>query len=495
MDIGEVRLLLQVCNWDVERLLERYYSGDADALFREAGVVVPGSGGAAGAQGAAATSSSHKRPREDEVSQQQQQLALSSSMAMDVSPSASAAPTASASAAVCPTCYEPATPHMAALSCGHSFCEECWDSYLRVKITSEGQATRITCPWYKCPAVVPDSAVSTLLKDEAAKALYPKLAVESYVRSNKLLKWCPGPGCTLAVRLRSAGTPVNIACPCGYEFCFGCSQPPHLPATCTMLAQWKAKLISDEGTSKWLQVHTRPCPKCTAPIHKDGGCQYVSCATCQHRFCWLCMKSFDHRDHVCNQLVEQPEASKARNDLNKYTHFFNRFMIHQESGKSEPKLLLKLDKVARGSGQASIDTEYLNTAVRELFKARKVLCHSYIYGYYLPERISRLLFEDLQASLESVVERLHQILEGPAAGIDRPLVIDLAANLKTRLNNLLVGLANEDIVGEAEKVEKYDEAVKTAKSFIYLVNQPAAAPAQQQPPEQPEQQQQQQEQQ
>lgn len=36
-----VRRLLTACRWDKEKLLERYYAGDQDALFKEAHVVNP----------------------------------------------------------------------------------------------------------------------------------------------------------------------------------------------------------------------------------------------------------------------------------------------------------------------------------------------------------------------------------------------------------------------------------------------------------------------
>ena len=36
-----VRRLLTACRWDKEKLLERYYAGDQDTLFKEAHVVNP----------------------------------------------------------------------------------------------------------------------------------------------------------------------------------------------------------------------------------------------------------------------------------------------------------------------------------------------------------------------------------------------------------------------------------------------------------------------
>lgn len=36
-----VRRLLTACRWDKEKLLERYYAGDQEALFKEAHVLNP----------------------------------------------------------------------------------------------------------------------------------------------------------------------------------------------------------------------------------------------------------------------------------------------------------------------------------------------------------------------------------------------------------------------------------------------------------------------
>ena len=45
----------------------------------------------------------------------------------------------------------------------------------------------------------------------------------------------------------------------------------------------------DGDDLKWMAQFTKECPKCKAVIHKDGGCQYMGCPTCQHKFCWMCL--------------------------------------------------------------------------------------------------------------------------------------------------------------------------------------------------------------
>ena len=41
--------------------------------------------------------------------------------------------------------------------------------------------------------------------------------------------------------------------------------------------------------AKWLNANTKKCPKCRANIEKTYGCNWMTCHSCKHGFCWLCM--------------------------------------------------------------------------------------------------------------------------------------------------------------------------------------------------------------
>lgn len=47
--------------------------------------------------------------------------------------------------------------------------------------------------------------------------------------------------------------------------------------------------------AKWLNANSKKCPKCKAPCEKIGGCNWMTCLTCTHGFCWLCLG--DKSDH------------------------------------------------------------------------------------------------------------------------------------------------------------------------------------------------------
>ena len=60
-------------------------------------------------------------------------------------------------------------------------------------------------------------------------------------------------------------------CACGHKFCFACCEVQHSPATCDMLRDWERRMKDGSETSSWLNANTKPCPKCSKPVEKNGG--------------------------------------------------------------------------------------------------------------------------------------------------------------------------------------------------------------------------------
>lgn len=42
-----------------------------------------------------------------------------------------------------------------------------------------------------------------------------------------------------------------------------------------MWDMWEEKISGDSETRNWLAANTKPCPKCTKPVEKNGGCNLV----------------------------------------------------------------------------------------------------------------------------------------------------------------------------------------------------------------------------
>ena len=61
----------------------------------------------------------------------------------------------------------------------------------------------------------------------------------------------------------------------------------------------------------------------------------------------------------------------------------------------------------RGAKQ---DTQFYEDGVWELTKLRAILCGSYVYGYYVEDEKTRIVFESLQTELEEATERLAEVI-------------------------------------------------------------------------------------
>jgi hypothetical protein len=50
------------------------------------------------------------------------------------------------------------------------------------------------------------------------------------------VKWCPAPGCLFAAECGAttavSADPLDIACMCGYSFCWNCNHEAHRPVDC-----------------------------------------------------------------------------------------------------------------------------------------------------------------------------------------------------------------------------------------------------------------------
>mmetsp|Transcript_6633 Transcript_6633/g.13927 ORF Transcript_6633/g.13927 Transcript_6633/m.13927 type:complete len:600 (+) Transcript_6633:83-1882(+) len=76
--------------------------------------------------------------------------------------------------------------------------------------------------------------------------------------------------------------PVIVTCPC-------CDKEFNLNASAEFEHN-NSTSNSESASQQWKNEHTRPCPSCSSPIMKDGGCNHVTCGKCKVNFCWACMR-------------------------------------------------------------------------------------------------------------------------------------------------------------------------------------------------------------
>eukprot|EP01116_Phalansterium_solitarium_P016041 TRINITY_DN3629_c0_g1_i2.p2 TRINITY_DN3629_c0_g1~~TRINITY_DN3629_c0_g1_i2.p2 ORF type:complete len:507 (-),score=120.91 TRINITY_DN3629_c0_g1_i2:43-1563(-) len=319
-----------------------------------------------------------------------------------------------------------------ALSCSHRYCKDCWKGYLMVKIQEGARCVFARCPAPKCNFIVHEAAYKALVPaDEYTR--YNIFLLRSYVDDNMAVKWCPAPGCTMAIRCERQSRKQAVKCKCGFEFCFRCADfdiGDHVPVNCEVLERWLQKASDESENVNWMVANTKRCPMCRSPIEKNGGCMHITCriASCNHEFCWLCRGPWAEHGQAtggyyqCNKYdassakKEDEKATDAKTELETYMFYYHRYESHRNSGKianeqratCQKREMHILDKF----NVRSQDTKFLMEAVEQLIRNRRVLQYSYVMGYYLDKtKNEKQLFEYLQEELEKHTEYLNKLYE------------------------------------------------------------------------------------
>jgi len=297
---------------------------------------------------------------------------------------------------------------------------------------------------------------------------------KSFIEENDKMRWCPTPECKNAISFdfsNSMNDSSIVQCSCGFRFCFQCHREAHAPATCEQMKLWEQKCQDDSETFNWKSVNCRECPKCKIAVEKNGGCNHMVCRQCKHEWCWVCMRSWKgHNDfYSCNRFEKQLlaekkgkkpkskrkdrelQAEKNRAALERYLHYYERYVNHDNSRQLEKNLRasvqVKIDELHQQDSTRA-EVLYVEKAVEELLEARSVLKYTYAFAYYFldPDRPAtgaiKELFEYLQEDLEKTTEKLSGIVDALLKSVEiKPVAkmecINHAALLRTKRENLL----------------------------------------------------------
>ena len=205
------------------------------------------------------------------------------------------------------------------LECGHVFCKGCLKQFITTRINNRAN---VCCPGENCVTLLSSEAVLSLLDSEKLRSSYYRLLAQSYVESNPLVSWCPGPDCGLAFK-SEVSTEYKVECSKGHRSCFKCQMPWHDPLDCDLLKKWLKKITDDSETANWITYNTKECPRCKASIEKSGGCDHMNCWKCKHDFCWICLDSFED-GHICQPREESRRDEEGRAALKSYVQYFDR---------------------------------------------------------------------------------------------------------------------------------------------------------------------------
>ncbi|KAL7717935.1 RBR-type E3 ubiquitin transferase [Entamoeba marina] len=199
----------------------------------------------------------------------------------------------------CDICYNSVeTSELYIFDCDHRFCIEC--AYEHISNQIFNGVTEILCPYSGCDHVISFEEVYQIIKNHEpvdVKLLekYERFLVNDYLKKEPNCRYCPR--CGTAV-LGDPNVP-QIHCPnenCmkdDYQFCFNCKETWHSGLTCAQYQEWKRmNCEADKRFLSWAQKNTRKCPKCSATIEKNRGCNHMTCVNCGYQFCWLCMQHY-----------------------------------------------------------------------------------------------------------------------------------------------------------------------------------------------------------
>ncbi|XP_044499613.1 probable E3 ubiquitin-protein ligase ARI7 [Mangifera indica] len=319
-------------------------------------------------------------------------------------------------------------------ACGHPFCRTCWRGYISATINDGPGCLMLRCPDPSCRAAIGQDMVNVLASDDD-KEKYSRYLRRSYVEDNRKTKWCPAPGCDYAIDFAAGGGTFDVTCLCSHSFCWNCTEEAHRPVDCGTVSKWILKNCAESENMNWILANSKPCPKCKRPIEKNQGCMHMTCSPpCKFEFCWLCLGAWsDHGErtggfYACNRYesakqqgdYDETERRRemAKNSLEKYTHYYERWASNQSSRQKALADLhqmqtVHLEKLSDTQCTPESQLKFISEAWLQIVECRRVLKWTYAYGYYLPEHehAKRQFFEYLQGEAESGLERLHQCAE------------------------------------------------------------------------------------
>ncbi|XP_008064313.1 cullin-9 [Carlito syrichta] len=315
----------------------------------------------------------------------------------------------------CPVCVSPLGPNvdLPSLCCMHYCCKSCWNEYLTTRI-EQNLVLNCTCPIADCPAQPTGAFIRAIVSTPEVISKYEKALLRGYVESCSNLTWCTNPqGCDRILCRQGLGCGTTCS-KCGWASCFSCSFPEaHYPASCSHMSQWVDDGgyydgMSMEAQSKHLaKLISKRCPSCQAPIEKNEGCLHMTCAKCNHGFCWRCLKSWkpNHKDYYnCSAMV-----SKAARQEKRFQDYNERCTFHHQAREFAVNLRNRVSAIHEVPSPKSFT--FLSDACRGLEQARKVLAYACVYSFYSQDAESMDVVEQQTETLELHTNALQILLE------------------------------------------------------------------------------------
>uniref|UniRef100_A0A3P9L2M2 E3 ubiquitin-protein ligase parkin n=1 Tax=Oryzias latipes TaxID=8090 RepID=A0A3P9L2M2_ORYLA len=181
----------------------------------------------------------------------------------------------------------------------HVICLDCFRLYCQSRL-NERQFVHHAAIGYSlpCAAGCEDSLIKELhhfrVLGDDQYARYQQYATEECLLKMGGLM-CPAPGC--GAGLLPSDPCRRVECErqlgCGFVFCRECREAYHqgecracqgfvVDEEASRRGRW------EQASQRLIQEMTKPCPNCSVPVERNGGCMHMHCALCQADWCWLC---------------------------------------------------------------------------------------------------------------------------------------------------------------------------------------------------------------
>lgn len=254
---GSIRIVLDIFNWDKQKILETTLYGESFLMLREMGIIFKAENG--GQPRALTQPNAVLRRRLGDCLKCRQR----------------------------PINEE----HMVFTACDHWFCKRCMQQYVRSEVEI-GANSHFKCPYIMCRMYLDDSLITRAMPGPLLDA-FLQLRVQDFVVCSKYRQMCPTKGCDRSAYLDvDAHTKrAEVQCDCGATYCFGCGELWHYPLTCEQLKKWTLKfgMIPEYSRVVNIQRNKMPCPHCSVIVNHSGRNLEITCSTCNFTFCWSCL--------------------------------------------------------------------------------------------------------------------------------------------------------------------------------------------------------------
>ena len=200
-------------------------------------------------------------------------------------------------------CYLDATDDIYRLACcGHAFDRKCIIQQLK------SAEVPLKCVREDCGEPLALRDLQNLLNQRERKKLVSS-ALDAHVRCNPdSVKYCPTPDCRMVYRVSTDGRSHKCGA-CLADICTSCHMQFHSGLTCAM---FKSEENVEEDFKAWMGKdpnNRKHCPKCSAPIEKNEGCNHMECSLCKSHMCWLCLSVFATGQEVYTHQRHCPNRS------------------------------------------------------------------------------------------------------------------------------------------------------------------------------------------